>query len=155
MTMAKAATTKKAKGGKKPECPSAVDRSQQVRDVLALMEDGKSESAACSDVGIARNTFRSAALREGVADQYARALAAMAQHQINAVEDTIQDMRNGVIDAQMARVEIDTRKWFASKFLPRQYGDKVAVDMTTRTEDISDEELDRKIAEKMARAGGK
>ena len=35
-------------------------------------------------------------------------------------------MRAGVIDAQMARVEIDARKWFASKFLPKQYGDKIA-----------------------------
>ena len=43
------------------------------------------------------------------------------------MEKTILDMRKGRIDAQMARVEIDARKWFACKFLPRFYGDKVDV----------------------------
>jgi hypothetical protein len=30
-------------------------------------------------------------------------------------------MRAGLIDAAKARVEIDARKWLASKFLPRIY----------------------------------
>jgi hypothetical protein len=37
-------------------------------------------------------------------------------------------MRNGVIDAAQARVELDARKWFASKFLPKRYGDKAEVE---------------------------
>jgi hypothetical protein len=30
----------------------------------------------------------------------------------------------------MARVEIDARKWFASKFLPKRYGDRIAQEIT-------------------------
>jgi hypothetical protein len=56
-------------------------------------------------------------------------LAALAQDQVEKVEVAIDDMRKGKIDAQMARVEIDARKWFASKFLPKRYGDKL--DMTS------------------------
>lgn len=104
-----------------------VDRQAQVMAVIGLIESGKSENAACEEVGIHRNTFRSAAMKMKVADEYARAMASLAQHQVEQVEQAITDMREGRIDAQMARVEIDARKWFASKFLPRTYGDKVDV----------------------------
>lgn len=104
------------------------DRAKQVADVLALIESGKSENAACIEVGINRATFRAAALRHEAGDSYARALEALAQDQIEKLEVTIEDMRGGRIDAAMARVEIDARKWFASKFLPKRFGDKIEVD---------------------------
>lgn len=84
-----------------------------------------SENAACLEVGINRATFRAAALREGANESYSRALESLAADQIEKLEQTIDDMRSGVIDAAMARVEIDARKWFASKFLPKRYGDKL------------------------------
>lgn len=96
--------------------------------VLSLIEAGSSENAACQQVGINRATFRAAALREGAGDNYARALEGLAQDQIEKMEGTIQDMRDGVIDAATARVELDARKWFAAKFLPRRYGDRVELD---------------------------
>lgn len=101
------------------------ERAEQVQAVLALIDDGMSENAACIEVGINRATFRAAALRVGAGDSYARALEALATDQVEKLEQTIQDMRDGVIDASMARVEVDARKWFASKFLPRQYGDRI------------------------------
>ena len=104
------------------------DRSEQVKAVLALVEDGMSENAACLQVGINRATFRAAALKVTAGDNYARALEALAQDQVEKAEQVIEDMRNGVIDAQQARVELDARKWFASKFLPKRYGDKAEVE---------------------------
>jgi hypothetical protein len=104
------------------------DRAEQVRAVLALIEDGMSENAACLQVGINRATFRAAALKVTAGDSYARALEALAQDQVEKAEQVIEDMRNGVIDAQQARVELDARKWFASKFLPKRYGDKAEVE---------------------------
>jgi hypothetical protein len=101
----------------------------QVKKVIGLIESGESERKACKLVGLNRNTFRSAALKHEASDHYARALAALAQDQVEKVEVAIDDMRKGKIDAQMARVEIDARKWFASKFLPKRYGDKL--DMTS------------------------
>lgn len=100
---------------------------EKVAKVLDLIEAGSSERSACEEAGISRSTFRTTALRLGSGDQYARGLVALAHSQAEALEKTIDDMRAGTIDAQMARVEIDARKWFASKFLPRQYGDKVAL----------------------------
>ena len=102
-----------------------MDRAEQVRRVLELIEDGMSEAAACREVGINRATFRAAALKVTSGDSYARALEALAQDQVEKAEQVIEDMRSGVIDAQQARVELDARKWFASKFLPKRYGDKL------------------------------
>jgi hypothetical protein len=104
------------------------DRAEQVRAVLALIEDGMSERSACVEVGISRATFRTTALKAAAGDHYARALEALAQDQVEKAEQVIDDMRNGVIDAQQARVELDARKWFASKFLPKRYGDKAEVE---------------------------
>lgn len=87
-----------------------------------------SEAAACREVGINRATFRAAALKVTSGDSYARALEALAADQVEKAEQVIEDMRNGVIDAQQARVELDARKWFASKFLPKRYGDKAEVE---------------------------
>ena len=112
----------------KNETPRVVDRAEQVRAVIALMEQGSSENAACEQIGINRGTFRSAALKIGAADEYARACEAIAESQVSALESAIADMRNGTIDASMARVEIDTRKWLASKVLPKRYGDKLELE---------------------------
>jgi hypothetical protein len=101
------------------------DRAEQVRRVIELVEDGMSERAACAEVGISRATFRTTALKVASGDQYARALEALAADQVEKAEQVIEDMRAGVIDAQQARVELDVRKWFASKFLPKRYGDKL------------------------------
>lgn len=101
------------------------DRAEQVRKVLELVEGGMSENAACKEAGINRATFRAAALRVSAGDNYARALEALAADQVEKAEQVIEDMRNGIIDAQQARVELDVRKWFASKFLPKRYGDKL------------------------------
>lgn len=103
---------------------------EKVAKVIELIESGESERSACEKAGINRGTFRTTALRLGVADQYAKALSALAHAQAEALEQAIDDMREGKIDAQMARVEIDARKWFASKFLPKQYGDRVTTELT-------------------------
>lgn len=128
------------------------DRKEQVEAVIALIEAGKSENAACAEVGINRATFRAAALREGAGDAYARALSSLANDQVEKLEQTIQDMRSGLIDAQMARVEIDARKWFASKFLPKQYGDRVEVEHSGGIKTLTDDQLEARLAELMARA---
>lgn len=108
---------------------------QQIKEVIRLIqEEGKSENAACKKVGVNRMTFRAAAFKADAASEYARAYEALALDQIEKVEVAIDDMRKGKIDAQMARVEIDARKWFASKFLPKRYGDKL--DMTTNGKDL-------------------
>lgn len=99
----------------------------KINKIISRIERGESENGACKAEGVSRSTFRCAALRHKVGDNYARALEALAYDQTERIEKTLDDLRAGTIDHQVARVEIDARKWFASKFLPSRYGDKVAL----------------------------
>lgn len=106
------------------------DTAEKAKKAIRYISEGMSERKACEKAGINRATFRACALRESMGDQYAKALEALAGDQVEKLEQAIDDMRSGTIDAQMARVEIDARKWFASKFLPSRYGDKQTRELT-------------------------
>ena len=122
-----------------------MDNAQKVAAVLSLIEEGKSENAACKEVGIARSTFRTTALRVTSGDNYARALEGLALDQIEKLEITIQDMRDGKVDPAVGRIEVDARKWFASKFLPKRFGDKVEVEHSGSVQTQTDEQLEARI----------
>lgn len=113
---------------------SDTEQSRKVLAIIARVEGGESETSACEAEGMKRSTFRSTALRVLSGDQYARALEGLAQQQVEKLEQTIEDMREGRIDHNMARVEIDARKWFACKFLPKRYGDKIDVNATVQAD---------------------
>jgi hypothetical protein len=100
------------------------DNAAKVAKVIELIEGGKSENAACQEAGISRSTFRTTALRHNAGDNYAKALHGLAHDQVEKLEQTIQDMRDGTLDPAIGRIEVDARKWFASKFLPKQFGDR-------------------------------
>ena len=67
--------------------------------------------------------------REGFATLYARAREAQAEHwacEIITLSDEVKDCTDNAV-VQAARLRVDSRKWIASKVLPRQYGDRLAV----------------------------
>ena len=52
-------------------------------------------------------------------------------------------------NVQVARLQIDTRKWTASKFKQKRYGDKLQTDNVNHNldyNDLSDDELDAQLA---------
>lgn len=101
---------------------------ETILKTIELIEGGSSERSACEQMGINRGTFRSAALRIGAADQYARATEALARDQVEKLETTIDELRAGTISVDVAKVEIDARKWIASKLFKPTWGDKMAVE---------------------------
>ncbi len=50
--------------------------------------------------------------------------------------ETMEDVKQEKINPQAGRLLIDTYKWFASKYYPKVYGDKVEVDHTTQGNEI-------------------
>lgn len=48
---------------------------------------------------------------------------------------------------QRSRLRIDQRKWFLSKIAPKKYGDKVEHTNINKYEDMTDEEIDARIAQ--------
>lgn len=46
---------------------------------------------------------------------------------LEEIDQTIEDLRNGILDASQSNVIIQTLKWKAAKFYPKMFGDKVDV----------------------------
>lgn len=57
------------------------------------------------------------------AEQYARAGEIRGDAKFEAIDDILEDLKAGKIDAQTARVLIDAVKWQAGKLKPKKYGD--------------------------------
>lgn len=107
----------------KPDNRAIADK---VRTAIELIEEGSSEQAACERVGIARSTFRQAAVRYGDAS-YARACEALAKDQVEKLESVVQEMRDGLIAPDVARIEIEARKWISSKLFRPTWGDRTEI----------------------------
>lgn len=58
---------------------------------------------------------------------YVRSIQDKAEMLIFEINQTMQDVRTGILDASQGRLIIDTYKWMASKFYPKMFGDKVDV----------------------------
>ena len=61
----------------------------------------------------------------------------------SAVALTIAD--NAEIEPADKRIRVDTRKWIASRFNAKKYGDKQYIETKDTTDDVSDDELNDRI----------
>lgn len=97
-------------------------------DICEAIASGVSLREFCSeDSAPNRSTvFRWLEQNEGFRDQYARARESQAE----TYADEIVDIADEAEDAQLARLQIDARKWAASKLAPKKYGDKVTQELT-------------------------
>jgi hypothetical protein len=114
---------------------------------------GESLSAICEAADMpAKSTVTGWVLadHEGFAAQYARAREAQAEHY---AEEIVQ-IADTEADPQRARVRVDARKWTASKLLPKRYGDRVELEHSGSIQTVSDEQLEKRLAELMARLPG-
>lgn len=81
--------------------------------------------------------------------QYARAR----EEQADFYADEIIDIADAAKDANLARLQIDARKWKASKLVPKKYGDKVDVNHSGAIEHLNDEQLESRLAILLGKAG--
>ena len=65
--------------------------------------------------------------RGGFRDKYARAREAQAEYWASEIIEISDSVRKGATseEVQAARLAVDSRKWVASKLLPKRYGDKL------------------------------
>ena len=66
---------------------------------------------------------------------YTRSIQDKAEMIVFEINQTMNDLRHGEIDAPTARVLIDTYKWMAAKFYPKMFGDKL--DITSDNQKIN------------------
>jgi hypothetical protein len=97
--------------------------------------DGKSLRQVCSpddmpDRGVVRKWMIA---NPELHTQYTRAREDRAE----LFADEIMEIADNSTDPQMARVQVDARKWIASKMLPKVYGDKTHTDITSNGNTIA------------------
>lgn len=115
--------------------------------ICARLADGESLRRICSDESMPTKTsvFRWLIEHKSFSDQYAKAreeqAELMADELLEIADDGTNDFKtivqNGqekeVFDSehvQRSRLRIDTRKWIASKLLPKKYGEKITQEVT-------------------------
>ncbi len=137
-------------------------------EICSRISDGESLRRICLDENMPNKAtvFRWLHKNKAFSDQYARAKEEQADTLAddildiadNNANDTYIDENGKVkIDSEVvarSRLKVDARKWIASKLKPKVYGDRIQQEISgsITIEQMSDEELDRKLAEKLTLA---
>ena len=106
--------------------PRILYTAELAEEFCKLMAEGRSLRSVCADADMpCTETVRKWKLTlPEFAAQYARARESRAEF----LADEIIDIADAAEDAQKARLQVDARKWFASKLAPKTYGDKVELE---------------------------
>lgn len=137
---------------------TAADPRRHIDAIIAGITAGNSLRAVCRDGREKHDDFpapstfvtwvnQDEALEEkdrtGLAEQYARAMAARADHVFDEIFEIADDASNDWMETkfgpqlnaehvQRSRLRIDARKWALGKMAPKKYGDKVDVNHAGR-----------------------
>lgn len=129
--------------------------------------EGRSERSVCKDDDMPSHTTIQKWERENpaFAAQYTRARderAAFLAEEALSISDALGHSPSSE-QVQAARLQVDTRKWFASKLAPKRFGDRIQTDASVnanvtgdfslRLAAMSDDELGRILADAAASSG--
>lgn len=98
--------------------------------ICERLSNGESLVKICQDEGMPprATVYGWITQQEEFSNKYTRAREGQGHYYADDVDEILQRMYSGEIDAQKARVAIDARKWQSGKLLPGVYGDRVNVD---------------------------
>lgn len=111
------------------------DRHEIVPKVFEEMAKGRSLRSICSEPGMPKeSTVRDWCDSEEYIAQYARAR----EKQAHSWAESIIDLADTATpeDYQVVRLQVDARKWTASKILPKVYGDRQEIEHSGKLENI-------------------
>ena len=107
--------------------PDKIDMKKAFQDIA----DGMSVLKACQKQKVSQQSFYDKLEQQPeLKDDYIRARERRGESFTQSIEDDLERLQNKEIDPATARVLIDTKKWFASKFYPKMYGEKQSVEVT-------------------------
>lgn len=136
--------TKKNKGGRPSDYMPEV-----AEDICKLLMEGESLRSICKRPGMPAISTVMVWLQryEEFMEQYARAREIQAEI---LAEDIISLADSAIADGAAvakARLQVDARKWYASKMAPKRYGDRIQHDQKITITDFTDDEIDKRIRE--------
>lgn len=105
-----------------PQCQKKVI---DVDKILELISSGMSTMKACKECGTKKDRLFDRLEEFGRWDDYTHAQEKRGDAYADKIDEIEDELRQGLIDAQTARVLIDSQKWKACKFFPRMFGERV------------------------------
>jgi len=92
--------------------------------------------------------------RDDFCQSYARARQQSADKLADEIVSISDDPK---LDPNDKRVRVDARKWVAAKLKPQSYGDRLDMNLSgeLKVQSVPDEKLDARLAELIAKTGGK
>ncbi|UOO77940.1 hypothetical protein LVJ85_05620 [Neisseria sp. Dent CA1/247] len=124
--------------------PSKFDE-KVVEKILSMLAEGASLESIClmEDMPSARTVYRWLDENEGFCQRYARAREMQADLYADQIIKIADDCQPEAAAVAKARLQIDSRKWKASKLAPKKYGDKldVSADMRVQVESKTLEDI--------------
>ena len=121
------------------------------KDILERIAVGEPLRSICRDESMpARQTIYRLL---GSDEEFRTAFEASRKIGLEALADDLLDLADdGREDPQRSKLQIDTRKWLLSKFLPKQYGERVATELSgpdggaIQVDSLSEVEIARRLA---------
>ena len=118
--------------------------------VLASMEDGLSLRKSCELAEVSVTVFlRWVDADSELQEQYARTRARLLDTKAEELEEIGERAARAETAVEVAglRLMSDNRKWLLSKLAPKKYGDKLEIDQRTTLTDLTEEQLDARLAQ--------
>lgn len=97
-------------------------------EIYNRIADGESVRSIAFDLGMPRRTLLDWLMKEERVQDYRVAMEARAHTHVDRIERLIEALERGEIEPNRARVAIDTHKWLAAKFYPKQFGTRQQAD---------------------------
>jgi hypothetical protein len=111
--------------------PSWRPLSFEARVYISVHQDQKSAGSHSLERGLQSSQEPAQGIeRRGFSAQYARAREAQADCWASEIVDLADETLADANHVAKARLQIDARKWVASKLMPRKYGDRVSAELT-------------------------
>lgn len=95
-------------------------------EVLLDISNGMSVRKACEKHGVPISTF----ISNVDAERYARARESLYSRKAEEMMELEEAVLGGDIDPQAYRAAMDTRKWWLARLMPKQYGDRIAQEIS-------------------------
>ena len=85
----------------------------------------------CRRTGYGMSVMQRRLHSERLSGRYAEAHEGRAVMHVQKIEGLLEELERGGIDSDVAKVSIDARKWLATKYYPRMFGERQQIDVKT------------------------
>ena len=106
--------------------------------VFKRIGEGVSLRSIAEDHGVAYSTLHDRIHADDERKRrYLEALTSRAMHHAARIEELVELVESGKLEPHAAKVAIDARKWIASRFHPRQFSERLALDARVEKIDLA------------------